>query len=200
MKVWTFHHICGITTLGVLKWFLTKEGGCATTEDISSAPWGETERASCEGIPPGPFSPLRQAIQLATSNILQSKHVLTWVVGSNPEVWAISLEWVLQGLNLHGILPTNENAWVGFSSDFSWFIIYPKDRVRSSTVWVFTCASSWDWALISQSSRYWWSLIPLVRAISFTSFTIIVKTCGAVASLKGMWTGTPVTCGKTLGT
>ena len=34
----------------------------------------------------GPFSPLRQATQLATSNILQSKHVLTLSVGSNPEV------------------------------------------------------------------------------------------------------------------
>ena len=73
-------------TLGVLQWFLSKEGGCPTTEDIFSAPRGETERASCEGVPPGPFSPLRQATQLATSNILQSKHILTCVVGSNPEV------------------------------------------------------------------------------------------------------------------
>ena len=46
------------------------------TEDVSSARRDETERASCEGVPPGPFSPLRQATQLATSNILQSKHVL----------------------------------------------------------------------------------------------------------------------------
>ena len=44
------------------------------TEDISSAPCGETERASCEGVPLGPFSPLRQATQLVTSNILQSNH------------------------------------------------------------------------------------------------------------------------------
>ena len=40
------------------------------TEEISSAPCGEIERASCEGVPPGPFSPLRQATQLAISNIL----------------------------------------------------------------------------------------------------------------------------------
>ena len=63
------------TTLGVLKRFLSKEGGCPMNEEISSAPSGETERASCEVVPPEPFSPLRQAAQLATSNILQSKHV-----------------------------------------------------------------------------------------------------------------------------
>ena len=74
------------TTLGDLKWSLIKEGGCPMTEDISSAPCDETERASCKGVPPGPFSLLRRATQLATSNILQSKHVLTLRVGSNPEV------------------------------------------------------------------------------------------------------------------
>ena len=33
-------------------------------EEISSAPLGETERASCEVVPLGPFSPLRLATQL----------------------------------------------------------------------------------------------------------------------------------------
>ena len=56
------------------------------TEDISSASTDETERASYKGVPLGPSSPLRQATPLATSNILQSKHVLTLRVGSNPEV------------------------------------------------------------------------------------------------------------------
>ena len=65
--------------LGVLKWFLSKEGGCPATEDISSAPWDETERVSCEGVPPGPFSPLSQATQLATSHILHlSRRIKSW--------------------------------------------------------------------------------------------------------------------------
>ena len=83
---------------------------------------------------------------------------------------------------------------------FFWFIIHSKDWVRFTTAWVFTWAFSWDWDLISQSSRYWWSLSPLERAINFTSFTIIVKTWGLwLVRMGGRWTGTPVTCSKTLG-
>ena len=55
------------------------------TEDISSALWEEIERASCKGVPPEPTSLLGQATQLAILNMLQSKHVLTLGIESNPE-------------------------------------------------------------------------------------------------------------------
>ena len=41
------------------------------------------------------------------------------------------------------------------------------------TVW-------WDVALTNQSSRYWWILIPLCKAISLTSLATSVNSMGAV--------------------
>ena len=59
--------------------------------------------------------------QLKTSNILQAKNVLTLSIGSNPEVCAISLEWVLQGLNVGSIhspqMKTPEQVLVQTSLD-----------------------------------------------------------------------------------
>ena len=43
----------------------------------------------------------------------------------------------------------------------------------------------WDVALTNQSSRYWWSLIPLCMAISFTSFGTTVNSMGAVDNSNG---------------
>ena len=87
------------TTLGELKWSLIKEWGCPMTEDISSAPQDETERPHVN-VSFRDHLAVEVNNQLATSNILQSKHVLTLSVRWSPEVWVISFNCFLQGLNL----------------------------------------------------------------------------------------------------
>ena len=169
------------------------------TEDISSAPWGETERASCKGVPPGPFSPLRQATQLETSNILQSKHVLTWVLGSNPEVWAISLEWILQGLNIDGThrpwKKTLEQVWVQTFPDLLSTLTTLSGLPRSECSLVLLSETGTLSASHPGIGETWFPLWGPLASLPLQS----------LQRPEGLWPGrmeeggteTPVSCGKT---
>ena len=83
----------------------------------------------------------------------------------------------------NGILGSRTSE--GLRSDFLRFTIKPKAYTSFSSFWVWSMHSCSERARINQSSRYWWSLIPDCKAISFISLTILVKMRRAVANPKG---------------
>ena len=74
---------------------------------------------------------------------------------------------------------------VGSSSDFSLFTSQPSSRQGATKVCVCWRQVWWDVSLTNQSSRYWWILIPLCKAISLTSLATTVNSMGAVDRPKG---------------
>ena len=80
------------------------------------------------------------------------------------------------------VLVTHKQEHLGRCQTDFWLMIHSKDFVRFTMVFEFRSGSFWHCALMSQSSKYWWSAIPLERVLSFTPLTFIVKTCGPVTS------------------
>ena len=66
------------------------------------------------------------------------------------------------------------------SSDFSTFTSQPSFWQISTSSRVCWRQAWWDLALRNHLSRYWWILIPMCRAINFTSFATTVNSMGAV--------------------